>query len=232
MYNSMPRDLVEVNQAKAVVVASSYLGSLLLLWTRTFRARSHGLRSARTSWRSSSSMPAFLGCQRSCYVLVIQYYTCNLCFLTPSVFNLDSGISFWSWTWPFPVRRYPKVRRYENPYNGKYTKRFFSSQLHFLLQWDFAFAFDLLALLFRVTRCLAKMAQLVRRCAKTQYWHYWLGLLLWYWRLSWNKLILLLPGKLMWKCKSLLNYWPGKHWRVYGPRNQAAWHAWYCQWRG
>ena len=27
MYNSMPRDLVEVNQAKAVVVARSYLGS-------------------------------------------------------------------------------------------------------------------------------------------------------------------------------------------------------------
>ena len=51
------------------------------------------------------------------------------------------------------------------------------------------FAFDFLALLYRVTRCLAKMAQLVR--TSTQCWHYWQGLLLWYWRLSQNKLILI-----------------------------------------
>ena len=84
MYNSMPRDLVEVNQAKALVVARSYLGFLLLLWTWPFRARLRGLKSARTSWRSSSSTPAFLGCQRSCFVLVIQYsITHNLCWLRP-----------------------------------------------------------------------------------------------------------------------------------------------------
>ena len=63
MYNSMPRDLVEVSSRSSHKEKKK---SVLLLFLSLSLCRVHlqELRSGKTSLKFSSSMLAFLGCQR------------------------------------------------------------------------------------------------------------------------------------------------------------------------